>query len=377
MTAYQNHYYLVCLLSFLFVLIPADSALSIYPTSRWSRQIYGTIPRWSLWLLRFQIGVVYFFGGIAKFDSDWLAGFPMREVMAGKKDHFLVGGVCDQEWFAQMIIWGGLGIDLLAVPFLICKRTRIVAFLVVVAFHLLNSTLFTIGIFPWAMMLLTTIFFEPDWIKKWIPSQSQSGQETVSAVRSTTGSVSNNLFNNRWKNRCLAVLIGLYIAAQILVPMRHWVLPGFVHWNERGHNFSWHMMLRGKKTAVRFHVEDKATGRKGTFPLKPYLKLHQVARMSRDPYMIQQFGKFAAAESASKGFEDVEVYVFALCSLNGRKPDLFIDPKFDLTTKPSTAVYDYVLEHSSELPDEPWNAPVDQWESLIMADPIQSSYEKN
>ena len=164
MTAYQNHYYLVCLLSFLFVLVPADSSMSMYPTSRWSRQNSGTIPRWALWMLRFQIGVVYFFGGVAKFDSDWIAGFPMREVMAGKHEHFLVGSICSQEWFAQMIIWGGLCIDLLAVPFLLYRRTRLVAFLIVVSFHLLNSTLFTIGIFPWAMILLTTVFFEPDWV---------------------------------------------------------------------------------------------------------------------------------------------------------------------------------------------------------------------
>ena len=373
MTAYQNHYYLVCLLSFLFILVPADSALSIRPTSKWSRQNYNTLPRWALWMLRFQIGVVYFFVGIAKFDSDCIAGFPMREVLASKVDHFLVGSICNQEWFAQMIIWGGLCIDLLAVPFLLYRRTRLVAFLVVVIFHLLNSSLFTIGIFPWAMMLLTTVFFDAGWVEKWLPSQVSSEQKPVTP----RGPVVASSVSKNWKSRCLIAFLCLYITAQITVPLRHWLAPGFVHWNERGHNFSWHMMLRGKKTAVRFHIEDKTTGRRGTFPLKPYLKLHQVARMSRDPYMMQQFGKFAAEESAENGFDDVEVKVFALCSLNGRVPDLFIDPAFDLNSGANGTVYEHVLEFTQQLPASPWDEPVDQWEALIMPDPIQASYVKN
>ena len=30
-------------------------------------------PAWSLWVLRAQMGLVYFFGGIAKLNGDWLA----------------------------------------------------------------------------------------------------------------------------------------------------------------------------------------------------------------------------------------------------------------------------------------------------------------
>ena len=94
--------------------------------------------------------------------------------------------------------------------------------------------------------------------------------------------------------------------------------------------------------------------------------------MSRDPYMLQQFAKFAAAESAENGFDDVEVHVFALCSLNGRKPDLFIDPAIDLTAGPNGTVYEHVLEFTKQLPEKPWDEPVDRWETLVMPDPIQS-----
>ena len=39
--------------------------LTAYPTG-------PTAPRWYVWLLRGQLGVVYFFAGVAKLNADWL-----------------------------------------------------------------------------------------------------------------------------------------------------------------------------------------------------------------------------------------------------------------------------------------------------------------
>jgi vitamin K-dependent gamma-carboxylase len=44
--------------------------------------------------------------------------------------------------------YGGLLFDLLVVPFLLFRHTRPLALLAAVGFHLMNSQLFTIGIFP-------------------------------------------------------------------------------------------------------------------------------------------------------------------------------------------------------------------------------------
>lgn len=73
-TAYQNHFYLVCLLSFLMIFVPANRVFSLDAMRRPGGE---TVPAWSLWILRFQMGVVYFFGGIAKLNGDWLRGEPM------------------------------------------------------------------------------------------------------------------------------------------------------------------------------------------------------------------------------------------------------------------------------------------------------------
>jgi vitamin K-dependent gamma-carboxylase len=66
---YVNHTYLICLFCFLMIFVPAHRALSIDAWVRPSLRS-NTAPAWSLWLLRFQIGVVYFFAGLAKFSPD-------------------------------------------------------------------------------------------------------------------------------------------------------------------------------------------------------------------------------------------------------------------------------------------------------------------
>ena len=77
-TRYMNHFYLVCLISFLMCFLPAERAFSVDALLR--RKIRSdTVPAWTLWLLRFQLGIPFFFGGIAKLNSDWLyGGEPMR-----------------------------------------------------------------------------------------------------------------------------------------------------------------------------------------------------------------------------------------------------------------------------------------------------------
>src|SRR5437660_6300126 len=76
-TRYQNHTYLICLLAFLLIFLPANRAWSV-DAWLWPRLRSDTTPAWTVWLLRTQMAIVYFFGGIAKIEPDWLRGEPMR-----------------------------------------------------------------------------------------------------------------------------------------------------------------------------------------------------------------------------------------------------------------------------------------------------------
>lgn len=362
-TTYQNHYYMVTLMGFVMALCPAHSAYS-FDSLRLNTD--RKVPRWSLWLLRFQVGVVYFFGGVAKLNADWIHGFPMRQVLASKDSHWMIGPVCEEEWLVQIFIWGGILLDLFIVPALLWKRTRAVAFVFVVLFHLTNASLFRIGIFPWMMILLTTVYFPPDWPTRVF--SSLGNRNTSSKVAPLPDSQSWSI----WK-QLAAAGIGLFVLVQLLLPLRHFCFNENTSWTERNHHFAWHMMLRGKLSAVRFHVIDKSTGRGGVYPIHDDLKLHQAIRMTRDPFLIRQFAQHVAEVSETNGFPNVEVRVFALCSMNGRAPQLLVNPTVDLSA--NELPEDWIVPLAAELGGS-WKFPIEEWESEVMEDPVAKSYKQ-
>lgn len=69
---YQNHYYLICLVSLLVIFVPACA----------------------IWLLRAQIAIVYFFGGVAKLNLDWLQSYPLRLAAVGFSQVALTALIC-------------------------------------------------------------------------------------------------------------------------------------------------------------------------------------------------------------------------------------------------------------------------------------------
>lgn len=117
MAQYLNHFYLICLVSFLMIWIPAHRTLSLDAYRLPSLRAL-TAPAWTLWLLRLQLGVTYFYGGIAKFSDDWLRGEPLRTWLADSTDFPLIGRWFTEEWMVYGMADGGLLLDLLIVPFL-------------------------------------------------------------------------------------------------------------------------------------------------------------------------------------------------------------------------------------------------------------------
>jgi hypothetical protein len=160
-TNYLNHLYLICILSFILIFVPAHRALSLDAALR-PRLRSSTAPAWTLWLLRFQIAVPYFFGAIAKFNADWLlAAQPMRMWLADRTDFPVIGRWFTEPWAAYFMSWGGFLFDLLFVPLLLWRRTRPFAFAFAAVFHLMNFQLFHIGVFTWLMLVASLIFLPP------------------------------------------------------------------------------------------------------------------------------------------------------------------------------------------------------------------------
>jgi len=77
---YLNHGYLFCWLSFIMPFLPAHRAWSV-DVRRDPGLHRSTIPAWPVLLLCLLMGIVYFYGGLAKINSDWLRAVPLKQWM--------------------------------------------------------------------------------------------------------------------------------------------------------------------------------------------------------------------------------------------------------------------------------------------------------
>jgi hypothetical protein len=329
-TKYLNHFYLIVLLSFLLIWVPAARAFSL-DAWRKPKLRSATAPGWTLWLLRAQLGIAYFYGGVAKLNSDWLQGEPMRMWLAASMDFPVIGPFFREEWMVYGFVIGGLLLDLLVVPLLLWRRTRLYAFLATVLFHCLNALLFRIGIFPWFMLLATLIFFDPDLPRRIVGVFWKGAERRRPAAQHTDLAPVPTFAAAPPRDRIVAALIAAYLAVQLVVPLRHHLYPGDVNWTEEGHLFAWHMKLRDKSAEAVFFITDPASGKKWKVKPDRYLKARQRDKMATRPDLILQFSHFLAAEMRKAGYANVEVRAQVMASLNGRAPQLLVDPTVDLT----------------------------------------------
>ena len=317
---YLNHFYLIVLLSFLLVFVPADRAGSL-DALLWPARRAGTAPAWTLWLLRAQLAITYVYAGLAKLTPDWLQGEPMRARLARRASFPLVGRFFTEEWMVYLFTYGGLLLDLLVVPLLLWRRTRLLGLALAIVFHLLNAALFPIGVFPWLMIGATLLFFPPETFRRVLARLRVPVAATPRPVETAPP-------------RPVTVVLALYLVFQLVIPLRHLLYPGNVDWTEEGHRFSWHMLLRDKAADVRFVVSDAAA----TWTVHPanYVSDHQLDKMATRPDMILQLAHHIAADLRAKGHRDVRVRARVDASLNGRRPQPLIDPDVDLAAQPRT-----------------------------------------
>jgi vitamin K-dependent gamma-carboxylase len=325
---YLNHFYLVALLAFLLAVVPAHRVWSVdalLAKPKWRE----TVPAWSLWLLRAQIGLVFFFAGVAKLNGDWLRGEPLRIWLAERTDFPVIGRFFTEDLTPWLFSYGGLLFDLCVIPLLIWPRTRLLAFMAAVGFHMTNQQLFTIGIFPFLALGTALLFFPADWPRfRWLRAQRRPPRQPIVTPGPSAP--------HGWRlSRARTALVGgiaLYLAVQIFMPLRHFAIPGNVSWTEEGHRFAWHMKLRDKEGDTEFAVFDGGR-RIGFVDPGLYLTDWQWDEMSTRPDMILQFAHHIEREARRRGLGDVEVRADVFASLNGREDQRLIDPQADLTEK--------------------------------------------
>ena len=343
-TAYLNHYYWASLVSLLMVFLPMHRSLSL-DAKRQSGTLWGHAPAWAVWLLRVQLAAVYVFAGAAKLNADWLLGAQPLHIWL--QDHTglpVVGPVLAEIWTAYVFSWAGAFFDLTIVGWLMWRRTRTVAYVVLVAFHLMTYLLFpSIGVFPWMMATAALLFFPPDWPKRVLRNLRVRHRSTSNSLEnlegkhahSSTGSVPVHLSNlsrmgRRWMPAIVAGVVAVYVAAQVALPLRHYAYPGNVRWNEEGYRFSWRVLLTEKVGMVEYRVHEPTTGRRWRVSPEDYLTPLQAERMVTQPDMILETAHIIARDFAAQGHEPVEVRADAFVSMNGRGNAKLVDSHVDL-----------------------------------------------
>ena len=335
-SSYNNHYYLLMLLSAIMVFLPANRYLSI--DAKLDPTIKKTaMPQWCSLVFIFQMFIVYTYASIAKMYPDWLNTSVMEVILKGKKDYLIVGDLLQQKWMHYFISYGGLLFDGLIIPLLLFKPTRKWAFFVSLFFHLFNSAVFQVGIFPYLSIAFALFFFEPITIRNLFLKKKPFYN-------------SEEIIEPKYKNLFLTVFI-IYFVIQIGLPLRHWFFKDDVLWTEEGHRLSWRMMLRSKSGSTSFQVVDAKTNVVITIKLDDYLTINQQRTVTTKPDAIWQFAQYLKKEFATKGF-DVKVYVNANVRVNNNKLQRLVDPEVDLANVKWTPLKhsDWLLPSNQEDP---------------------------
>lgn len=296
-TNYLNHYYLVICVCFVLMLLPAPAL-----------RVRSQVPRWVIYVLRTQIGLVYVFGGIAKLKYDWLfAAQPMSI--------WLSANGITTTWIAFVAAWAGLVFDLSIVPLLLWRRSRPLAYALVIAFHVITACLFMLGMFPWIMIGCSLIFLPPDWPHRLLGRPALPRSTPVARI-----------------HRAVPLVLAGYLVLQLALPLRHLAYPGDVCWTEQGFRFAWHVMVMEKDGSVVLHVREPATDRRWDVRPGEYLTRYQARMMATQPDMILELAHIVADDFRARGIVDPVVTVDAFVSLNGRRRARLIDPTVDLAT---------------------------------------------
>jgi hypothetical protein len=320
-TYYLNHYYLVVLLAFLLLWLPANRAFSldVWLQARLRRT---TVPAWCIYILMLQVGLVYFFAGLAKLNPDWLLrAMPLAVWLPANIGVPPLQSFFENSTAAYLFSWAGALYDL-AIPFLLLfRKTRGVAYLAVIGFHLITGWLFNIGLFPFIMIFNTLIFFSADFHRRLLSRIGYREEKTL---------VTPFTYSKSFRP-ILSGVLGAYLVIQLLMPFRHVLYPGNLLWTEEGYRFSWRVMLAEKTAQATFYIQDPDTGRRAEVDNSKYLSTVQEKQMAFQPDMILQYAHFLAEKYRSEYQIDQPIItVDCHVALNGRSSRRLIDPTVNL-----------------------------------------------
>ncbi|MBO3115447.1 HTTM domain-containing protein [Winogradskyella sp. DF17] len=316
-SSYNNHYYLLFVLSFVMVFLPANRYASI-DARLTPKLVRHSMPNWCRWLFVVQLFILYTYASLAKIYPDWLNTTVVELLMKGKAELPIIGEVLQNKGMHYFIAYGGILFDGLIIPLLLYKPTRKIAFFGSIFFHIFNSVVFHIGIFPFLSLAFCLFFFEPKTVRDlFLKKKPFYDQAAILPSKN---------------HKLISIILIVYMLVHITLPLRHYFFKDDVLWTEEGHRLAWRMMLRTKRGRANFNVVDKATNNSTRINMSDYLTPKQYNSVAAKPDFIWQFAQHLKHEYALKG-EDVKVFARVFVSVNGKPSKQLIDPKIDLASE--------------------------------------------
>lgn len=316
--SYNNHYYLLILICAIMCILPANRYFSLDVKRKPSLRTLS-MPQWCTLIIILQLWIVYTYASVAKIYPDWLNTTAIESLLASRTDYPIIGKYLANKTLHYIIAYTGIFFDLLIVPLLLWKPTRNLAFLASICFHIFNSIVFQIGIFPFLSLAFIVFFYPPETIRRLFLKNKKP------AVKSSSLQIPS------YKSFYIALAI-VYFVIQISLPLRHWFIKDDVLWTEEGHRMSWRMMLRTKGGYISFKVVNKKTGKTTYVSPRSFLSPKQAGMVTSKPDVIWQFVQRIKKQEAEEGRE-VAIYAIGKVRVNGGPLQTLIDPETDLAAE--------------------------------------------
>lgn len=303
---YNNHLYLICLFAFFFAITASNESVSIKKDSP------KKIPNWQLLIFQFQLGIVYFFGGVAKINGDWINRFePVKTILNQRASDSIFRPILETDFAAYFISYGGLLFDLGIIFLLLYRPTRNLALIGALVFNIMNAWLFDdINIFPFMMMGSLVLFIEPHTVRNFINKRlafvklASPSEESIDTKKG------------------IVQLLAIYFVLQLILPLRHFLFKGNTEWTGKAQYFSWRMKIQTRKTnKLEFTVLNYDKKEIVTVDLRSFgLNDDQIRLLSMHPETGVKLAKEIRRTAELKGLKNIEVKANVVVSFNSRTP---------------------------------------------------------
>lgn len=335
---YNNHYYLFLLINILLITTNCDIVFSI--KSFFKNDKRDSIPNWQIFIFQFQIAIVYFIAGTVKINEDWLTCNTMKTVLQNSKDYKMLAKYISNDFLAFFLTYTGLFFDLSIGFFLLNKKTRHYAIIIIILFHIINIFNLNIGVFPYFSICAMILFVDTkSYLKLYLPSF-----------------IKNFNFNTKNKNsteysKFTFVLISIYCLLQILIPYRHFLIKGDTDWTGECNHYSWRM-----KVAIKFPTQFEIfTYNKYTkIEYKPSITFDQaqIQFLILNPKKLTQLAPVFQKKIGLSTIDSLDMKVNLSVILNGHPSTKLIDENINLANIKVNKLF-----HNSFITKEPIDYP--------------------